>query len=101
PLSSWAQDSSGTFDKIVNFPQRFFTKVNAKTASLDQSLTRQTEKFLQRLSRKEAKLKKKLARIDSNAVKDLFAADPEKQYALLLQKLKTGSGATAGELSGE
>jgi hypothetical protein len=99
---SWSQDSSSSsLNKVVDFPHRFFDKINAKTSSLDQSLTRQTEKFLQRLIKKEAKLRKKLSRVDTNAVKELFSVDPAQQYTALLKKLQSDSGATAGPLSGE
>ena len=64
-----AQDNSSTIDKIANFPSSFFTKVNNKTAALEDRLTKQTEKYLHKLARKEARLKKKLYKIDSVAAK--------------------------------
>jgi len=98
--AGWTQDSPSAIDKIANFPSSFFKKVNNKTASLEDRLTKQTEKYLHKLARKEARLKKKLYKIDSAAAKQAFAADPEKQYDALIQKLKSTPGGNADKLSG-
>lgn len=100
PFYCFSQDSSA-LSRILNFPGRFISKIDAKTSSLDKDLTRQTEKYLRKLISKEARLKKKLARIDSNATKELFSGEAEERYTALLKKLQTDSGSTAGELSGE
>ena len=98
--AGWTQDSTSTVDKIINFPAAFFTKVNNKTAKLDDRLTNQTEKYLHKLAKREARLKKKLSKIDSVAAKNCFAADPSKQYDALIQKLKSAPANKAGALSG-
>jgi hypothetical protein len=90
-MSLHAQDASAAADQITGFPDKFFAKINSKTADLDKQLTRQTEKYVNKLARREAKLKKKLFASDSNAANTLFANDPEQQYARYLQKLKTDS----------
>jgi hypothetical protein len=89
--SCFAQEQSGTTDKIINFPAKLFGKIQGKTASLDQQLTRQTENYLQKMARREAKLKKKLYKVDSAAAKRLFANSAQR-YAALQQKIATDTG---------
>ena len=89
--SCFAQDQPGTADKIINFPTKLFNKIQGKTASLDQQLTRQTEKYLQKMAKREARLKKKLYKVDSAAAKRLFANSAQ-QYAALGQKIATDTG---------
>ena len=79
-------------NKLAGFPSRLFSRIQSKTASLDQQLTRQTEKYLQRMARREQRLKKNLSAIDSSAAKNLFANSSD-QYASLLQKFKTDTAA--------
>lgn len=98
--AGWSQDSISTIDKITNFPSSFFTKVNNKTAKLEDRLTKQTEKYLRKLAKREARLKKKLAKIDSTAAKNCFAADPAQQYEVYILKLKSAPANKAGELNG-
>ena len=87
-----AQDSPSPTDKVINFPSSFFTKVNNKTAALENRLTKQTEKYLQRLAKREKKLKRKLSKIDSAAAQQLFA-NTEKQYAQLKSRLTNDASA--------
>ncbi len=84
-------DQSSTTEKVINFPNKFFAKIQGKTASVDQQLTRQTEKYLQKMARREAKLEKKLYKIDSAAAKRLFANSAQ-QYAALEQKMSSDTG---------
>ncbi|OQP54571.1 hypothetical protein A4H97_21620 [Niastella yeongjuensis] len=95
-----AQDNPATIDKIVNFPSSFFTKVNKKTSDLEDGLTRQTEKYLQKQARREEKLKQKLAKVDSAAAKNCFAEDPTQRYNELIQKLKSDSVRVTKALNG-
>jgi len=67
-----AQDKGSTVDKIVNFPNGFFNKILHKYSSLEDRLTKQTEKYLQRLAKKEEKMKQKLAKTDSAKAEQLF-----------------------------
>ena len=98
-LSCHSQDSPSTLDKITNFPDRFFSKVQSKAASLESKLDRQTEKYLQRLLKKEKKLKRKLRRTDSAAAEKLFG-NAEEQYAAISGKMNTVA-AKAGRRSGQ
>ena len=100
-LHTYANDSTSLFSRITNFPSKFFNKVNNKTGSLDKQLDKQTEKYLRKLANREATLKKKLYRFDSTAAKNLFANNPEQQYALLAQKLKTDTATQGKSMSGE
>src|ERR1700733_4625586 len=108
PLACYAQDQgsstasasgepsprtepSSTTDKILNFPTRLFSKIQGKTASLDQQLTRQTESYLNKMAKREAKLQKKLYKVDSAAAKRLFANSAQR-YAALEQKIASDTG---------
>ena len=70
-----AQEQSDKADAVINFPSRFFSRIQQKTVRLDNQLTRQTEKYLQRLQRREQRLYKKLYKVDSMGAKALFAVD--------------------------
>ncbi|OQP55687.1 hypothetical protein A4D02_05130 [Niastella koreensis] len=95
-----SQDSLTKIDRIVNFPSSFFTKVNKKTSTLEDRLTSQTEKYLQKQARREEKLKRKLAKVDSAAAKNCFAEDPTQRYNELIQKLKSDSVRVTKALNG-
>jgi hypothetical protein len=82
---------SSTADKIINFPTRLFSKIQGKTASLDQQLTKQTENYLQKMARREARFQKKLYKVDPAAAKRLFAGSAA-TYAALEQKMKSDTG---------
>src|SRR5580700_6788784 len=84
-----AQDSTSVLSKVTNFPGKFFSKIDSKTADLNKQLTRQTARYLNKLARREAKLKKQLYKYDSASAKRLFAENPQVQYAALIQKMKT------------
>lgn len=106
PLHCFCQEqqennTAGTADKLINFPADFFNKMQGKTTALNDRLTRQTEKYLQKIARREARLKKKLYRIDSTAAKKLFSDATQQQYAALAQKLKNDTGSRSMTLSGE
>jgi len=96
----FAQEQSDQADAAVNFPSRFFNRIQQKTASLDNQLTRQTEKYLQRLQRREQRLYKKLYKVDSAGAKALFAGAAD-HYAALGQKLAGDTGGPRLHLSGE
>jgi hypothetical protein len=84
-------DNNSVVDKVFNFPDKLFKKIDQKTKSLDQQLQKQTEKYIARLQKKEERLKKKLYKQDSTKAAALFASDPQQQYASLLQKLHSDS----------
>jgi hypothetical protein len=85
--------------KVFGFPSRLFGRIQSKTANLDQQLTSQTAKYLQRSARQEEKLKKKLYKVDSTGAKNLFATSAQ-QYAALEQKIRTDTGRGAIPLRG-
>src|SRR5690242_1545877 len=77
-----AQEQPDKADAVINFPSRCFNRIRQKTAGLDNQLTRQTEKYLQRLQRREQRLYKKLYKVDSVGAEALFAGVAD-QYASL------------------
>jgi hypothetical protein len=85
--------------KLVNFPSRFLNKIQSKTASLQQQLTTQTQKYIARMTRQEARLKKQLAASDSNAAKQLFAGSAQR-YQYFSQRLQQDTGSRRMLVSG-
>jgi len=102
PLASLAQEDAGasTTDKSINFPSKFFSRIQGKTADLDKQLTAQTEKYLQKMAKREEQMKKKLYKTDSTAAKNLFA-NSSQQYAALTQKMRQDTGSKGQSFSGE
>jgi uncharacterized membrane-anchored protein YhcB (DUF1043 family) len=102
PLASLAQEDAGasTTDKLINFPSKFFSRIQGKTADLDKQLTTQTEKYLVKMAKREERLKKKLYKTDSTAAKNLFA-NSSQQYAALAQKMRQDTGSKGQSFSGE
>lgn len=85
--ASNAQELDSVTNKVLNFPSKLFNRIRGKTADLDQQLTKQTEKYLQKMAQQEARLQKQLSKTDSAAAARLFANSPQ-QYAAMLQKFK-------------
>jgi hypothetical protein len=85
--ASNAQELDSVTNKVLNFPSKLFNRIRGKTADLDQQLTKQTEKYLQKMAQQEARLKKQLGKTDSAGAARLFANSPQ-QYAAMLQKFK-------------
>ncbi|MBN8853550.1 MAG: hypothetical protein J0H07_16955 [Sphingobacteriales bacterium] len=83
-----------------DLPARFLGRMQRKLTGLDDQLTKQTQKYLERMARREAKLQKKLYKVDSAGAKSLFAGSAQ-QYAALSQKLATDTGILHLHLSGE
>jgi hypothetical protein len=86
-----AQSVDSLTIKIANFPTRLFSKISGKTASLQQQLNRQTERYLRRMARQEEKLRTRLYKTDSLKAAALYPQDPKQQYAALLQKFQQDS----------
>lgn len=97
---SQEQPASLTTDQLINFPTNFFNHIQKKTADLNQQLTLQSEKCLQKMTRHEERLRKKLYKIDSAAAKQLFSGSSQ-QYAALMDKMKTDSGSRNTSVRGE
>jgi len=71
--AAYTQDQPDAPGDVLHFPSRLFSRIQGKTAQLDQQLTKQTEKYLDRMARQEVRLQKKLYKVDSAAAKSLFA----------------------------
>jgi hypothetical protein len=99
-IACFSQDEPEQDAGVFNIPSHFFNRIQQKTASLDEQLTRQTEKYLQRLQRREQRLYKKLYKVDSLGAKALFAGTADR-YAALGQKLASDTGGAVLHLSGE
>ena len=97
--ASYGQSVDSVTNKITGFPDKLFGRIQGKATSLDQQLTKQTEKYLQKMAKQEARLKKKLYAVDSTASKNLFTGSAQ-QYAALAQRLKTDTGRGAVPLRG-
>ena len=91
----------GGLDKIANFPTKLFNKISGKTADLQQQLTRQTERYLNRMSRQEEKLRAQLYKTDSVKAAALYPQDPKQQYTAMLQKFKQDSARAATSMGPE
>src|SRR5690349_11826849 len=96
---SLAQEKKPIIDRIINFPTTFFNKVNSKYCNLEDRLTKQTEKYLQRLAKKEKKMKRKLAKVDSAKAEQSFG-NIDEEYDKMIAAInkdslpvKRGSGA--------
>ena len=97
--TSYAQSADSVVGKALSFPSRLLGKLQSRTANLNQQLTQQTTKYLQKMQRREDRLRKKLSGVDSNAAKQLFA-NSQQQYAALMQKIKTDTGSKNMPLTG-
>jgi len=87
---SRAQDKESVVDKVINFPASFFNKVQNKYSSLEDRLTKQSEKYLERLKKKEKKMKRKLAKVDSAKAEQTFG-DIDAQYDKMIAAVQTDS----------
>ncbi len=77
-------------DKIINFPATFFNKVQNKYSSLEDRVTKQTEKYLERLKKKEKKMKRKLAKTDSAKAEQTFG-NVDEQYDKMIAAINQDS----------
>jgi hypothetical protein len=87
---SHAQDKEPVVDKIINFPATFSTKVQNKYAGLEDRVTKQSVKYLERLAKKEKKIKRKLAKVDSAKAEQTFG-DIDVQYGKMIASINTDS----------
>jgi hypothetical protein len=99
-FAAHAQDTVSTADKIASLPNQFFPAIDSKTATLENRLTKQTEKYLSRLSRQEEKLKRKLGRKDSTAAKKIFDSTAQK-YKSLTEKMRSKTNRVENALIGK
>lgn len=94
-----AQSTDPAGSNPVDFPGKLLRKMQERTTGLDQGLTAQTTRYLQRMQQQEEKMRKKLSRVDSNAAKQLFTGSAE-QYTALANKMLTDTGAPGSGLNG-
>jgi hypothetical protein len=86
-LNVFSQDSTGLSNKLYNLPDKLFNGIQSKLARTENSLERQTARYLRKLERREKKLRDKLRKTDSVKAKELFG-NTEEQYAQLQQTLQ-------------
>jgi hypothetical protein len=96
---SHAQSADSLGGKLTNFSSRFFGKIQSQSASLNQQLTQQTQKYLVSIARREQRLQQKLSTVDSGGAQRLFAGS-QQQYAALVQKLRQDTGQRNQSISG-
>lgn len=84
----------------IDLPARFLNRIQGKLTNLDDQLTKQTQKYLERMARREEKLRKKLSKMDSAGAKSLFAGSTQ-QYTALFQRLAAEKGSQRLPLMGE
>jgi len=87
-------------DNPVNIPQKLLSALNKKTTTLNNEMNAQTFKFIQKLRKREERLKRRLYKLDSNATKNLFLLNTERQYTLCLKKMYSDSTIDSSKLSG-
>jgi len=95
-----AQDQPDRAAAISNFPSRFFDKIEHRISNLDDQLTKQTKKYLERMRKREQRMYKQLFKKDSAAAKTLFARSIAR-YDALEKQLADDTGGTKLHLSGE
>lgn len=95
-----AQEQPDKVQGAIDLPSRFLSKLNSRTTSVNDQLTRQTEKYLTRMAKREERLRRKLMKIDPVAEKALFP-DSTSQYSALSNRLSTDTGNGTIHIAGE
>jgi hypothetical protein len=95
-----AQSVDSLTGKLANFPTRLFGKIQSQSASLNQTISTQTQKLLARMARREQQMQQRLAAVDSKGAKSLFAGS-QQQYAALAAQVRNDSGGRPVRLSGQ
>jgi hypothetical protein len=96
----YAQDQPEKAADITAFPSKLLSRIQSRASSLDDQLTRQTGKYLQKMARREERLREKLSKADPAAAKTLFEGSQDK-YLALSHKLAGDSGDSSMQLSGQ
>src|SRR5260221_10264229 len=79
--ASYGQSADSAVGKALSFPARLLGKLQSRTAGLDQQLTQQTEKYLQKMQRREDPAPNKQTAGDSNGVKQRLSGFSQRQVA--------------------
>ncbi|MBX3240743.1 MAG: hypothetical protein KIT80_00095 [Chitinophagaceae bacterium] len=87
-------------DTLIAIPKGLEASMEKKITDLDDKLTRQSGKYLQKLSRREEKIIRQLAKTDSSAAAELLK-DSKATYEKLSEGLQTAGNKTERLLSGE
>jgi hypothetical protein len=95
-----AQSVDTLSGKLANFPSRLFSKVQTHSASLNQQITSQTQKYLAQMARREQRMQRQLSAVDSNSAKTLFDGS-QQQYAALAAQVRGDTGNRKVSLSGQ
>ncbi|HET7117787.1 MAG TPA: hypothetical protein VFI29_14935, partial [Hanamia sp.] len=102
PPSDSLREGYSSIDKIANFPSKFLQNVNGKISFLQRQLNKQSKNYIKKLLKQEARLKRQAGSLDSNAIKNVFSTNAEKEYASLLRRLQSDSTvANPKNISGE
>jgi len=102
-LASLGQQDGGhklSADGLADLPTHFLGRLQKKTTDLEDRLTRQTEKYLQKMAHREEKIRQRLYKLDSNAAKGAFAGT-QSRYTDLAERLRTDTGSKSLSFSGE
>lgn len=86
-----AQTPDSTLSKISDLPSRLFDRIEKKTASLNQQLNDQTQKYVRRMIRQEDRLRNRLSKMDSAGAAQLFA-NTGQRYGALAGRLQQDTG---------
>lgn len=83
-ISAYSQNVDSSIQKIKDLPDKYYSKINSKLTSLDDQLSKKTEKYLLKLQRQEQKLQAKLEKLNPESATKLFSNSKEKydQFAL-------------------
>ena len=92
-----SQDSVGV---VIELPDKYIRSVDVKIRTVDNQLTRQTEKYLNSIAKQEEKLREQLEKIDSSKAAEIFG-DAKKTYENLAQRLNNTTGKFDKLTSGE
>ena len=84
----------------IDLPSKFLNSLYRRTASLNDQLTRQTERYRAKMATREERLRKKLLKKDPGAAKALFP-DSTNQYTALSKRLATDTGDSKLHIAGE
>ena len=94
-----AQSVDSLAGKALHFPSRLISRIQSKAAGLNQTLTSQTQSYLQKMAHREDRLRRKLATVDSAGAQQLFAGSAQ-QYAALSAQVKSDTGSRQRPFSG-
>jgi|SRR6185312_2343583 len=89
-LSLAAQQENSALISVSQLPDRLFNKINRGASRMDDRISRQTAKYLNRLIKEEKKLEKKLSQKDSAAAKNIFTRYLEK-YSGFKSRIESSS----------